>query len=194
MAAGILCACLGGLGGALAWQQASSATPVVVMNASVARGETVKATDLAVVDLPPAPGVKTIPAADLHELVGQQAMVDLPAGSLVGEGSVGTPQTEPGFAELGLKLTAGRLPSSRMPAGTAVVLIEVSAPGGPASPSSGQNAAGKARTFEAVIVTAPKMLPDGGTWVVDVSLPEGAAAEVAQLSSQDRIVLIKRGG
>lgn len=187
IAAGVLCGCLGALGGALVWQQASSSHPVVVVNSSVARGETVRASDLAVVELGTAAGVKTIPADRLTELVGKQALVDLPAGSLVGEGSIGTPTTPAGTAELGLKLSAGRLPTSPMPAGTKVVLIEVPADGAAASGSGG-------RTVEGVIVSSPTLLPDGGTWVVDVAVAEGQATEVAQLSAKDRIVLIKKGG
>lgn len=189
IAAGVMLAALGGLGAGAAYTQASSATPVIVMSQTVARGEVVKATDMSVVTLGTAPGVKTVPSDQMAELVGKTALVDLPAGSLVGQDSVGEMPTKPDEAQLGLKLAAGRLPMVAMPAGTKVKIVPLSAT--KADGSVDQKAAGP--TIDATIVTAPTVLPDGMSYALDVSVSPDQIATVARLASQDLVVLVKVG-
>lgn len=184
VAAGVLLACLGGLGGALAWQQASHANQVVVATRSVPRGATIGAGDLAVVTIGPAPGVHTVPASRMTSLVGQQALADLPAGSLVGQESVGHADLAPGTAQLGLKLGAGRVPNQAMPPGTPVQLVEVTGERG----TSGQ------LVVEARLVTAPQSLPDGGSRLVDVAVPQAQAQRLADLAAHDLLVVVRQAG
>ncbi len=155
---------------------------VVVVAHSVPRGEVVQSTDLSVVTIGPAPGVRTIPGDQLTELVGKQALVDLPAGSLVGTGAIGTATLEAGQVQLGLKLQAGRVPVQSLPAGTAVQLVQVS--------SDKQNT--KGLVVDAVVVTAPRTSTDGSSSLLDVAVPEGVSAEVADLAARDLIVLVRK--
>lgn len=182
VAAGVLLAALGGLGGVMAYQQASHSNQVVVVAHSVPRGEVVQSTDLSVVTIGPAPGVRTIPGDQLTELVGKQALVDLPAGSLVGTGAIGTATLEAGQVQLGLKLQAGRVPVQSLPAGTAVQLVQVS--------SDKQHT--KGLVVDAVVVTAPRTSTDGSSSLLDVAVPEGVSAEVADLAARDLIVLVRK--
>ncbi|MEL4504772.1 SAF domain-containing protein [Luteococcus sp. H138] len=184
VAAGLLLACLGGLGGAMAYQEASHANQVVVMQRSVPRGEVVHATDLAVVTIGPAPGVHTVDAEQLPSLVGKQALVDLAAGSLVGAGSVGEPKLPAGSAQLGLKLAAGRVPVETMPAGTPIQLVEVTSDKHESS----------ALVVDASVVTAPRTLPDGSSQTLDVAVPEAQASRVADLSARDLLVVVRKAG
>lgn len=184
VAAGLLLACLGGLGGAMAYQQASHANQVVVMQRAVPRGELVSTADLAVVTIGPAPGVHTVGAEQLPSLVGKQALVDLPAGSLVGADAVGDARLPEGSSQLGLKLAAGRVPVEQMPAGTPVQLVEVT--------SDKQESS--ALLVEASIITAPRLLPDGSSQVLDVAVPEAQAQRVADLAARDLLVVVRRAG
>lgn len=181
-AAGVLLACLGGLGGAMAYQQTTHANQVVVVSRTVPRGEVVQTTDLSVVTIGAAPGVRTIPGDQLGELIGKQALVDLPAGSLVGSGSVGTPVLEPGQAQVGLKLLAGRAPAQDLPAGTRVQVVQV---------SDGKQAS-KGLVVDAEVVTAPHTLADGSSELLDVAVPASVAAEVADLAARDLVVVIRK--
>lgn len=190
IAVGVLCACVGGLGGAMAYQQAGQSHAVIVVQQPVARGEVIGADDLGVTSIGSAPGVSTVPSGRLAELVGQQALVDLPRGSVLGESSVGTVTLPVGQAQLGLKVGAGRLPGGELPAGTRVLLVSV--PSGNAAQAAGGS---EPRVqIEAHVVTAPKLLPDGQSWTLDVAVPESAAADVAVLSATDRVVVVRKGG
>lgn len=185
---GMLVACLGALAASVAWTQTTKAAPVVVMVGDVARGEVVEAADLGVANVGTPPGVESFPAERLSELVGKHALVDLPAGALVGTRSVGDPATAGGTSQLGLKLAAGRLPTSTLPAGTRVLLVPVQAADGgsaaPADPGEG---------IEAVVVQQPTVLPDGATWVLDVSVADDQAVRVARLAASDALVVVRQG-
>lgn len=185
MAAGVMLACLGGLGGAMLFQQATHANQVVVVQRSVARGDVVRASDLGVVTIGTAPGVRTLPAEALDELVGQQALVDLPQGSLVGDGLVGTSSVPEGHAVLGLKLAAGRVPVQPLPAGTQVQLVQVGEAKGGAAPQ-------EQLVVLAQVVTAPREMADGSSQLLDVAVPGAAAQQVADLAARDLLVLVRK--
>lgn len=187
VAAGVLLACLGGLGAGAAWSQATEASQVVVMARAVERGEVVEVADLATTTIGSAPGVTTLSADRLAAVIGKQALTDLPAGSLLGAGSVGDPAPSDG-AVLGLRLAAGRLPQQAMPAGTAVLIVPV-----PSSQAGQQDTTEPAGPpVEATVVTAPQPLQDGASWVVDVQVAEASAVAVAGLAASDRVVLVKK--
>ncbi|WP_022908976.1 SAF domain-containing protein [Aestuariimicrobium kwangyangense] len=184
---GVLVACLGALGGAVAFTQTTHAQPVVVMVADVARGEVVERGDLGVAEVGVPPGVESFSADRISELVGRHALVDLPAGVLVGSTSIGTPVAEEGMSQLGLKLGAGRLPTSPLPAGTTVLLVPVPTKddGGSAGPMPNEG-------IPATVVSQPTVLPDGATWVVDVAVADEQAVRVAQLAAGDALVVVRQ--
>lgn len=182
---GVLCACLGALIMAWVWTSTQQSQTVVVMAADVARGEQIEASDLGSTTLGRADGVMVIPAEQASELVGKHALVDLPAGSLPGPQSAGQHVVQPGMAHVGLRLTAGRLPTQPMPAGTKVWLVAVpSAVNGETEPGS---------QYAAIIVSAVQQSSDGAAWLVDVEVDESSAGEVAALAAVDQIALVRRG-
>lgn len=178
--AGLLAVCLGGVGGATLWTQATNAHPVIRVTREVPRGEVVKASDLAIVNVAAAPGIRTVPASQLSQLVGQVATSDLPADSLLAPDTVGAVAVERGTVHLGLQLAAGRLPTKPVPAGSTVNLIAVSA--GKAEAKSGR--------FDAIVVTAPHASPDG-SWLLDVAVSDSQADQIAELASSGQLVLAR---
>lgn len=185
---GVLCAVLGALGVTAAFTQANETRTVVAMARHVPRGVQITQSDLATVTIGSAPGVSTIPSDRLTSLVGQTALVDLPAGSLVPEGAVGPATIQPGRTHLGLKLPAGRLPLETLPPGTPVSLVAVSSA---AEGAAGTTISATGQTFAATVTSMPRELPDGTSWVLDVSVNSTDAALVAELAASGRIVLTR---
>lgn len=204
VALGVLAVCLGGLGAATLWTQATNTVPLVVVTQPVARGEVIEPGDLAVVDLPRAPGVSTVAADQLPGLVGRTAVTDLNAGSLLPSGAIGDPVLPPGQSHLGLRLAAGRIPAEPLPQGVPVSLVPVPGPqdvtaqyagsqptGGQSSGSGGPTGTGNLTPIRATIATAPVLAPDGTSWLVDVSVPTDDARQVAELAATDRLALVR---
>lgn len=178
--AGLLAIVLAGLGSAALFSSLTRNQGVVVVNGSIARGEVISAGDLGVTQIGAAPGVSTVPASEAAALVGQRALVDLPRGSLLPAGTIGQPPGRAGHATVGLKLAPGRLPSAPLPAGTALTLVVV----GDAQDPPGVPA-------ESLGLATPA--GDGISWMLDVLVAEGEAAEIARLAGTDAVAVIKDG-
>jgi len=188
IAAGILALCLGALGSVLLYSTVSTVSQVIRVAADVQRGDVIEEGDLVVVELSPAPGISTVPGSELASLVGRHALVTLKAGALLPQGAVGDQTADPSLAQLGLRLTPGRLPLADLPEGTKVQLIAVAAAG----QNSGTADALSGHTYDAVVVTAPRPSADGQATLLDVAVSPSDATEVAALAAADRLVLIKR--
>ncbi len=181
IAVGILAICLGALGSLVLYTQVTTSNTVIAVNRTIMRGEKLQAADLGQVTVGNLAGLKPVAASKLPSLIGQQALTDLPHGSFVVEGSVGTPSEPAGSARVGLRLTPGRVPIAPLPAGTAVRLISVAAPNTSMS-SVDVSVSGQ-------IATAPSTAPDGSR-VLDVSVPSQHAARIARLAASDQIAVI----
>ncbi|MCI1747225.1 MAG: SAF domain-containing protein [Acidipropionibacterium sp.] len=192
--AGVLCAVLGALGGAFAWTQASRAESVLVMTRDVPRGEELRQGDIGVVSISAGDQVQTLPASRLDGLIGRSALVDLPRGSLLGASSVGDRSVPADAAHLGLKLAAGRVPTSPMPAGTRIRVVEVAPEGAGSGGADGKGAStGSPRTIDAVVFRAPVRGEDRTSWLMDIEVPQSEAAVIADLAARDRVAVIVRG-
>ena len=88
IALGVIAICLGGLLAYAVYARVSTETRVLAVTATVYRGEVVEASDLTTVVLHGDPPGPTVAAADEATVVGRRAVFDLPAGSLVGPGSL----------------------------------------------------------------------------------------------------------
>ncbi|WP_197429727.1 SAF domain-containing protein [Auraticoccus cholistanensis] len=184
IAAGVLAISLGGIGAVLLWDGAVSSQQVLRVNTPVARGEVVEPGDLGAVTVGSVPGVSVVPAGQLDELVGQHALVDLAAGSLVPAGGIGAPDLAEGTVRMGLSLAPGRVPSGPLTPGQDVLLIPVPAPDDTA-------AAPGERAVAAVVDGRPTVAPDGVSTLVDVTLRARDAELVARLAATERLVLAR---
>ena len=160
---------------------------VVVVNRDVTRGTQLTSDDLTTVDVHPDPALRTIPAAELNELVGQTAKVDLPQGSLVVPGSTGDKITPvEGQSLVGVALTPAQMPAGGLKTGQLVQLIS--------TPRQGDDIVADAAVVdvEAVVVTS-ELITDTNMTVVNVTVGAEHAPLVAAMSATGRLALIVKG-
>jgi len=181
LVAGVLALCVGGLGAALLYSNASSAASVITIKQTVYRDQIITTEDLGVISLAVPIGLDTVPAERLAEIVGKTAIIDLPAGGILTPAEFGEPVVPLGNVRLGLRLDAGRLPSSAVEPGASVLLVPVGRDGGEA-PSGG--------SVPATIATTPRLQTDGST-VVDVTLSAEEGTRVAQLAAAGQITVLR---
>lgn len=185
LAAGILAVALGGLGSAFGFVTIADTQPVLKVNRTIYRGELIGAQDISVVTIGRGSDVAAIPGDRLNQIVGKNAVTDLPQGSLLVEGAVGQVDLAPGMARVGLKLAPGRLPSTGMPAGTKVLVVAVSPPNAQASEET------LPASVPATLTAAPVTAPDGSL-IVDVNLAANVAEVVARLAAADQVALVRQ--
>ena len=184
LVAGVLALCVGGLGAALLYANASSATPVITIKRTVYRDQIITTEDLGVISLAVPIGLDTVAGDRLAEIVGKTAIIDLPAGGILTTAEFGEPVVAPGSVRLGLRLEAGRLPGSAVEPGASVLLVPVGRDGGEA-PSGG--------SVPATIATTPRPQTDGST-VVDVTVSADEGTRVAQLAAAGQLSVLRVPG
>ena len=181
--AGLLLICIAGLLGGLIYDTITRQTNVVMMARTVWRGEVITSADLTEVAVGSVPGA-TVPTAEISSLVGKTAQVDLPERTIVDPSWVGESIARPDSAIVGLKLSAGKLPSSPLPPGTLVKIVQ--------TPSQGQLADVASQfSVDGVVVTRPALLADQQTWVIDVAVPMAYLERVAASAAVDQIAIVK---
>lgn len=187
IALGIVALCLGALLSYVIYARVADQRTVVAVARTVHRGDTIQAADLATVSLAPASGIDVVPAAQLDQLVGQQAAYDLVAGSLLPVGSIAR-ALEPGHgrAVVGIRLVSGRAPAGPLPHGSPLRLV--------ALPPSGSNASAPdpyaGRTIFARTVSEIDGA-DGTSVLVNVDVAAALAPSVALLAAQERLAVVR---
>jgi len=189
IALGIVALCLGGLLSYMIYARVASESAVVVAANTVYRGETVEQSDLTTITLRGGSLPQTIPASGLTDLVGKRAAYDLVEGSVIPSNAV-VDQAFPaeGRAIVGLKLAAGRAPSNLLLPSSLVRLVAMPAA---ADNSTTDELAGS--TFVGRVIDQSAGA-DGTSILVNVDVEAGAAATIAMLAAQDRIVIVRDAG
>jgi hypothetical protein len=181
LVAGVLAVCVGGLGAAVLYANASSATSVIAIKRTVYRDQIITADDLGVISLAVPIGLDAVSADRLAEIVGKAAIIDLPAGGILTPAEFGEPAVPEGKVRLGLRLEAGRLPTSAVEPGASVLLVPVGRDGG-VPPSGG--------SVPATIATTPRQQSDGSS-VVDLTLAAADGVRVAQLAAAGQLAVLR---
>ena len=184
LVAGVLAVCVGGLGAALLYANASSSTSVITIKRTVYRDQIITTEDLGVLSLAVPIGLGPVSSDRLAEIVGKTAIIDLPAGGILTPAGFGEPVVAPGSVRLGLRLEAGRLPTSAMEPGASVLLVPVGRDGG--EPPSGGS-------VPATIATIPQQQTDGAS-VVDVGVAAAEGPRVAQLAAAGQLAVLRVPG
>jgi hypothetical protein len=190
IALGIVALCLGALLSYGIYARVAAETTVVSAARTVYRGQVVDRADLATVRLRGGTLPDTVPAADLQRLVGQRAVFDLPAGTVLAGAAV-APSTVPGQgrAAVGLKLVTGRAPEALLVPSSPVRLVAL--PPAATDTKADDKLAGK--TYAArVIDHAPGA--DGASLVLDVDVAAAQAPTIALLGAQDRLAVVRDAG
>lgn len=189
IALGVVALCLGGLLSYVIYARLANEISVVTVAQTVYRGEVIDAADLTTLTLQGSSIAQAVPATDLEAMVGKRAAVDLVAGSVLVAPAV-SDEVIPaeGRAVVGLKLSAGRTPTSLLIPSAAVRLVALPAPD---NGQGGDDITGD--TFIARIVDQTNAA-DGTSILVNVEVAANQAAVIAQLAAQDRIALIRDAG
>src|SRR3546814_3657886 len=139
--------------------------------------------DLAVVRVSVDPALTPIAGSQKAELEGSRAAVDLWAGTLLTEEAV-TDSLVPGEGEslVGISLTPAQMPSEPLYGGDVVRIVTT--PG-----DQGEITDKEPVSIEATVVGVSRVEETGET-VVDVSVPESEAADLAARAATGRVALV----
>lgn len=181
LCAGLVAA--GALGTAFAFTSINDTQEVLVIANDIKRGETIQAGDLAVVRVSVDPALTPVRGSRKADLAGSRAAVDLWAGTLLTESAV-TDNLVPGKGEslVGISLTPAQMPSEALLSGDDVRIVTT--PG-----DQGEVPNEDPITIEATVVGVSRVEETGET-VIDVSVPEGDAAELAARAATGRVALV----
>lgn len=190
IALGVVALCLGALLSYVIYANVASEAAVVSVARTVYRGELLEAEDLTTVRLRGGALPGAVPAAELDGLVGQRAVYDLPAGSVVAGSSVAaTALPADGRSVVGVLLPGGNAPQALLLPSSPVRLVALP----PASSSTATKDQLAGKTYAArVVSTAPA--PDGTSIMVDVDVPQSQAASIALLAASQRLAVVRDAG
>lgn len=183
LAAGLLLVVAFGIG-AVVWQlRSTDRVPVVLVAATVDRGETITAGDLRVAYVGASDGVARLDPTEAGTVAGQVALVDLRPGMVVTPELVtGEVGLDDGAGIVGLALDGGQYPTAGLAPGDRVNVVV-----GPADGSAGEEPQVVSERAE---VFAVERLDDGHL-LVSVKTDEGDANGVASITDAERIRLVQ---
>ncbi len=190
IALGVVALCLGALLSYVVYARVASETAVVSVVTTIYRGEVLEADDLTTVRLQGGALPGAVPASELDALVGQRAVYDLPAGSVVAGTSVAaTTLPADGRSVVGILLPGGTAPQGLLLPSSPIRLVALP----PASSSTATEDQLAGKTYAArVVSTAPA--PDGTSLMVDVDVPQAQAASIALLAASSRLAVVRDSG
>lgn len=153
---------------------------VVAAARDVERGHIITAEDLETVRVGLDPSLRTVPGAELQDLVGQRAAADLTAGTLVSPDQL-TDEVVPGvgMSVVSVPIPSGLVPTVPIRSGDTVRLVQI--------PAAGGEIAGSGITVTAELVNVSYGDP---TTVVDVLIPADKASALAELAGTGRVALV----
>jgi hypothetical protein len=174
------------IGGVALAGRGGPSTPVLAAAHAMAPGDTVRSSDLTVLDIRATGGAATIPAARRSAVVGQQVTGPMAAGTLLSPSSVAPgPQLGPGEVGIALALDPDRAAQGILAAGQSVLIVGQQA-------GSGLPLSVPARVLGILAgsSTSPKV-------VVDLALTNqadaGAVAAAFVAPAGVRLVVVPRG-
>lgn len=174
---------LGGLLGAYAFTAVSDTREVLALTRDVARGEQIEASDLQAVQVGTDPALELVPASQRPWIVGRRANINLASGTLLTEASTGQALVPTkGDSLVGISLTSAQMPAEPLVAGDVVRIV--STPG-----DQGDVAEAELVTFDAVVVGVSRS-DDLGVNLVDVTVPQSQASELAARAATGKVALV----
>lgn len=169
---------------------------VLALARPVAVGQRLTSTDVHAVRISAGSGVATIPASQLHAVLGLPMAVSLPAGALLTRNELGPVDVPAGQAVVAVAVKSGQAPPD-LASGEHVLLVptasgasgeDIGAPSNSASPSSSTPSGAAGSTsgpWSGVVTGVVPATAVEDTTVVSVQLPTAAARLVAGLPAGD---------
>jgi hypothetical protein len=183
IAAAVGAICIGALLAGWAWTATTNTQEVLVARHSIERGAVIEADDLTRVRLSADPALKPVAAAQLDQVVGQRAAVDIAEGGMLTPGSF-TSEVVPseGQSVIGVALTPAQAPGLDLQYGDRVRVV--------VTPAQGEELpAGTPLTNDATVVGVHTSEETGQT-VVDLLVPKADAAVLATRIATGNIALV----
>lgn len=166
-----------------AYTTVSDTHEVLAVRETVHRGETITREDLVTVQVGIDPALTPVSSAELANVVGKRAAVDLSAGSLLTQEAITeTVLPAAGDSMVGISLTPAQRPSQPLYQGDRVRIIATPGDQGEVTTSSPESVPAE--------VVGVRRIPETGETVVDVSLPHQRASELAARASTGRVALV----
>lgn len=187
IAAGIALAIVGGLGSWYFFTTVGNTTTVLTVKTDVPRGQEITAADLGTLQISGDQSSSALLANESNDAIGQVALVDLPAGSLVSSTNVGdTLVVADGDSIVGVALTSAQMPSQPLSAGDKVRLVDTPI-------SQGEPPADTPKTFTAVVFSIREDAQNS-RWIVDLVVSPDKAPDIAARAATGRVALILDAG
>jgi hypothetical protein len=165
--------------------------PVVMVTASVPVGSVITSSDIGTTTVAAGPGVQTIPARQLSQVVGLVAATALRPGTLLAPSEL-TSKLPPGPGQdlVPVAIKPSGLPASGLVPGEQVLVVATPA----AAASSGTGAAPVLTSPVAAVVEAVNDVPDqDGFDVVDLIVTSSEGPPVAEQAATGQIALVITG-
>lgn len=175
--------CIGALLAGWAWTATTTTQEVLVARATIERGEVIGAGDLARLRVSADPALTPVSSADLDQVVGQRAALDIAAGGLLTPNSL-TTEVVPseGQSVVGIALTPERAPGLELQYGDRVRVV--------VTPAQGETLpAGTPLSSDATVVGVHTSTQTGQS-VVDLLVPRADAAVLATRIATGNITLV----
>ncbi|WP_226963824.1 SAF domain-containing protein [Nostocoides sp. F2B08] len=175
--------CVGALLAGWAWTATTTTQEVLVARTTIERGEVIGAEDLARLRVSADPALTPVSSAELDQVVGQRAALDIAAGGLLTPNSL-TTEVVPneGQSVVGIALTPERAPGLELQYGDRVRVV--------VTPAQGETLpAGTPLSSEATVVGVHTSTQSGQT-VVDLLVPRVDAAVLATRIATGNITLV----
>ncbi len=176
---------LGGLLVLVALPQYTRRAPVVVMARDVSVGSTITAADVTTAEVAVGDGLAVVRPQD--GTLGKTALADLPRGTILSPGQVGTGAVLPaGQTLVPVRLQPGQRPAQGLAPGQSVLAVPA-----PADPSAPAGAAVTARApLGATVLSMGEPDPSTGDVVVDVRVAAEDAVDLARVAATGSVTLV----
>lgn len=173
-------------------QRVDRQVQVLQVAMTVPAGQQISAADLTVVGVAPGPGVQVIPASQQPQVIGLVATTTLRAGDLLTTADVSTAMPpKSGQVLVPVAIHPELLPASGLVAGDQVEVVAT--PGAPGQQGAGGVGMVLTQPAPAVVVAVNSMPTADGLDVVDLIVPSGLGAQVAEQVSTGQFALIITG-
>lgn len=181
---GTLLVALFALGGAWFFSTSTSSTGFVALLNDVQRGDVIERTDLVTVQVRTDTPIQAIRAENFQTIVGQVALVDLAAGTLVAPQQFAEQADIPtGQGIVGLSLSVGEYPTAGLRTGDLVRVVAVPAGNAPS------NAPAEVLVAQAVVTEVQSS--GGDARFISLTMDTSMADQVAAVAADGRVRLIQ---